>query len=37
MNLRRYLKQPVGIYGMKGYLPQLSARQIVAERIVRIR
>jgi hypothetical protein len=37
MNLRRYLKQPVGIYGIKGYLPQLSARQIVAERIIRLR
>ena len=37
MNLSRYLKQPVGIYGAKGYLPSLSARQIVAERIVRIR
>jgi hypothetical protein len=37
MNLRRYLKQPIGVYGIKGYLPHLSARQIVAERIVRIR
>ncbi len=37
MNLRRYVKQPVGIYGVKGYLPTLSARQIVAERIVRLR
>lgn len=37
MNLRRYLKQPVGIYGVKGYLPNLSARQITAERIVRVR
>ncbi len=37
MNLSRYLKQPVGIYGVKGYLPNLSARQIVAERIVRLR
>lgn len=37
MNLYRYLKQPVGIYGVKGYLPNLSARQIVAERIVRLR
>jgi hypothetical protein len=37
MNLSRYLKQPVGIYGAKGYLPSLSARQIVAERIVRLR
>jgi hypothetical protein len=37
MNLRRYIKQPVGIYGVKGYLPTLSARQIVAERIVRLR
>jgi hypothetical protein len=37
MNLRRYLKQPVGVYGVKGYLPNLSARQITAERIVRVR
>jgi len=37
MNLRRYVKQPVGIYGTKGYLPNLSARQITAERIVRVR
>ncbi len=37
MNLRRYVKQPVGIYGVKGYLPHLSSRQIVAERIVRLR
>jgi len=37
MNLRRYLKQPVGIYGVKGYLPNLAARQITAERIVRVR
>lgn len=37
MNLSRYLKQPVGIYGVKGYLPNLSARQIVVERIVRLR
>ncbi len=37
MNLRRYLRQPVGIYGVKGYLPNLNAKQIIAERIVRIR
>ncbi len=37
MNLGRYLKQPVGIYGVKGYLPNLSARQIIVERIVRLR
>jgi hypothetical protein len=37
MNLRRYVKQPVGIYGARGYLPTLGARQIVAERIVRLR
>ncbi|MDZ4852806.1 MAG: hypothetical protein SGI77_26260 [Pirellulaceae bacterium] len=37
MNLIRYLKQPVGVYGVKGYLPNLSARQIVVERIVRLR
>lgn len=37
MNLRRFVKQPVGIYGVRGYLPTLGARQIVAERIVRLR
>lgn len=37
MNLRRYLKQPVGIYGVKGYLPNINAKQIIAERIVRLR
>ena len=37
MNLSRYLKQPVGIYGVKGYLPNLNARQIVAERVVRLK
>jgi len=37
MNLRRYIKQPVGIYGVKSYLPNLVARQITAERVVRVR
>lgn len=37
LNLRRYTKQAVAIYGTKGYLPELAAKQILAERIVRIR
>ena len=37
LNLRRYSKQMVGIYGSKGYLPELRTRQIVAERIVRLK
>ena len=37
LNLRRYLQQPVTIHGMRGYLPGLAAKQIVAERVVRVR
>ncbi len=37
MNLRRYSKQPVAIYGTRGYLPELAAKQIIAERIIRVR
>jgi SH3-like domain-containing protein len=37
LNLRRYLQQPVTIYGLRGYLPSLAAKQILAERVVRIR
>lgn len=37
LNLRRYLQQPVTIHGVRGYLPSLAAKQIVAERVVRIR
>lgn len=36
MNLDLYLNQPVGITGLRGYLPQLKAGHIQAERIVRL-
>ena len=37
LNLRRYLQQPVTIYGVRGLLPGLAAKQILAERVVRMR
>ncbi|MEZ6136684.1 MAG: hypothetical protein R3C53_17445 [Pirellulaceae bacterium] len=37
LNLDRYLNQPVGISGLRGYLPQLQANHIQAERVVRLR
>lgn len=37
LNLRRYLQQPVSVQGVRGYLPTLAAKQILAERVVRIR
>lgn len=37
LNLRRYLQQPVKIYGVRGYLPNLAAKQILAERVQRLR
>ena len=37
LNLRRYLQQPVTVYGIRGYIPNLAAKQILAERIVRMR
>lgn len=37
LNLRRYLQQPVMIQGVRGYIPNLAAKQIVAERVVRLR
>ncbi len=37
LNLRRYLQQPVTVYGMRGYIPNLAAKQILAERVVRMR
>ncbi|HUP78222.1 MAG TPA: hypothetical protein VM260_06615 [Pirellula sp.] len=37
LNLRRYLQQPVRVYGVRGYIPNLAAKQILAERIVRMR
>ncbi len=37
LNLRRYVQQPVTVYGMPGYIPNLAAKQIIAERVVRLR
>jgi uncharacterized protein YgiM (DUF1202 family) len=37
LNLRRYLQQPVMIQGVRGYIPGLAAKQILAERVVRMR
>ncbi|MEQ1825158.1 MAG: hypothetical protein ABL921_04405 [Pirellula sp.] len=37
LNLRRYLQQPVKIYGVRGYLPNLASKQILAERVQRLR
>jgi hypothetical protein len=37
LNLRRYVQQPVTIYGAPGYIPNLAAKQIIAERVVRLR
>ena len=37
LNIRRYLQQPVIIYGQRGYIPNLAARQITVERIARLR
>lgn len=37
LNLKRYLQQPVTVYGTRGYIPNLAAKQILAERIVRMR
>ncbi len=37
MNLGRYVDQPVAVYGAKGYLPELASKQIVVERVVRLR
>lgn len=37
MKLDGYLNQPVGINGLRGYLPQLQAGHIQAQRIVRLR
>lgn len=34
VNLRRYLRQPVGLKGRRGYLADLSANHIVVERVV---
>lgn len=37
MNLSTYLNEPVGIIGLRGYLPQLQAGYIEAQRVVRLR
>ncbi len=37
INLRRYLQQPVTVYGVRGYIPNLASKQILAERVVRMR
>jgi SH3-like domain-containing protein len=37
LNLRRYVQQPVTVFGTRGYIPNLAAKQIVADRVVRIR
>lgn len=37
LNLRRYTQQMVTVYGPQGYLPNLGAKQIVADRLVRLR
>lgn len=34
VNLRRYLRQPVGLKGRRGYLADLAANHIVVERVV---
>jgi hypothetical protein len=37
MNLDVYLNQPVGITGLRGFLPQLQAQHVQAQRVVRLR
>lgn len=37
LNLRRYVQQTVTVYGTPGYIPNLAAKQIIAERVVRLR
>ena len=37
MNLNLNLNQPVGIKGLRGYLPQLQKAHVLAERIVRLK
>lgn len=37
LNLRRYLQQPVTVFGTPGYIPNLASKQIVADKVVRIR
>jgi hypothetical protein len=37
MNLDRYINQPVGINGLRGFLPQFQAAHIEAQNVVRLR
>lgn len=37
LNLRRYVQQPVTVFGPQGFLPNLNAKQVVADRVVRLR
>ena len=37
MNLDRYVNQPVGLNGLRGYLPHLQANHIQVQQIVRLR
>lgn len=36
VNLRRYLRQPVGLKGRRGFLSELSANHIVVDRVVQL-
>jgi hypothetical protein len=37
LNLRRYIQQPVTVFGTRGYIPNLAAKQIIADRVVRLK
>jgi hypothetical protein len=37
LNLRRYMEQPVTVFGTRGYIPNLAAKQIIADRVVRLK
>lgn len=37
LNLRRYIQQPVTVFGTRGYIPNLAAKQILADRVVRLK
>jgi hypothetical protein len=36
LNLNRYLNKPVGLYGRRGYLPELKKPHVVAERVIEL-
>ncbi|MCC6510371.1 MAG: hypothetical protein IT423_14805 [Pirellulaceae bacterium] len=36
VNLSRYSSQPIGVYGLRGYLPQLKTNHIQVQRVVRL-